>query len=186
MFSTPLFNGERIRLTSIRSTDAATIKQWYENSEFVRMYDARPAAPRSEERLRAIFNEPHGNEAYFFAIRTQYNDDLIGMIDLDSIQWNNRVAWMSIAIGDARNHGQGYGREAIQLMLHFGFRELNLHRIQLTVFSYNERAIRLYESLGFTREGVYREALHREGQRWDMYLYGILSHEAGLPPSDAT
>ena len=71
----------------------------------------------------------------------------------------------------------GYGREAIELTLKFAFHELNLHRIQLTVFSYNERAIALYESFGFKREGVFREHLQRDGRRYDMYLFGLLRHE---------
>ncbi len=73
--------------------------------------------------------------------------------------------------------GQGYGYEAMVLALNFAFNELNLHRLQLTVYSYNERAIHLYERLGFQREGVYREFLLRDGQYHDMYQYGILSHE---------
>ncbi|MCZ7546462.1 MAG: GNAT family N-acetyltransferase [Anaerolineae bacterium] len=73
--------------------------------------------------------------------------------------------------------GQGYGRAAIALALAFAFDELNLHRVQLTVFSYNTRAIALYEGLGFRREGVYREFLHRDGARHDMLLYGLLARE---------
>jgi RimJ/RimL family protein N-acetyltransferase len=49
--------------------------------------------------------------------------------------------------------------------------------VQLTVFSYNLRAIALYEKIGFKREGVYRECLHRDGRRHDMILYGILRPE---------
>jgi len=45
------------------------------------------------------------------------------------------------------------------------------------VFSYNQRAIALYEKLGFRREGIFREHLERDGTRFDMYLYGILRPE---------
>jgi len=55
--------------------------------------------------------------------------------------------------------------------------ELNLHRLCLTVFSYNEAAIALYRQLGFRHEGTYREHLQRDGQRHDMHLYGILRRE---------
>jgi RimJ/RimL family protein N-acetyltransferase len=55
--------------------------------------------------------------------------------------------------------GKGYGYEAMQLVLRFAFDELNLHRVQLTVFSYNERVIVLYEKLGFQHKGKYREYL---------------------------
>ena len=54
---------------------------------------------------------------------------------------------------------------------------LNLHRVFLTVFSYNTAAIAMYEKLGFTREGAYREHLQRDGQRFDRVVYGILREE---------
>jgi RimJ/RimL family protein N-acetyltransferase len=84
---------------------------------------------------------------------------------------------MSIGLGDSANWGKGYGNEATRLALGFAFNELNLHRVQLTVFDYNSRAIHLYEKLGFQQEGIYREFLQRDGRRFDMYLYGLLRHE---------
>ena len=80
----------------------------------------------------------------------------------------------------------------MRLLLDYAFGELNLHRFQLTVFAYNERASALYEKLGFVREGVFREFLLRDGTRYDMYLYGLLRREwetfarmwmSGLPGS---
>ena len=104
-------------------------------------------------------------------------DDLLGFVELNDIFWPHRHTWVSIAIGDAANQGQGYGAEALGLALQFAFQELNLHRVQLTVFSYNQRAIALYEKLGFRREGIFREHLERDGTRFDMYLYGMLRPE---------
>ena len=87
------------------------------------------------------------------------------------------IGWVAIAFGDEANRGKGYGYEAMQLLLKFAFHELNLHRVQLTVFEYNIRAIRLYEKMGFVREGTQREFLQRDGRRYDMYFYGLLVHE---------
>jgi RimJ/RimL family protein N-acetyltransferase len=84
---------------------------------------------------------------------------------------------VSIGLGDRGNWGKGFGWDAMTLLLKFAFHELNLYRVQLTVFSYNERARSLYERLGFTREGVFREHLARDGSRHDMILYGMLRSE---------
>jgi RimJ/RimL family protein N-acetyltransferase len=62
-------------------------------------------------------------------------------------------------------------------MLNYAFNELNLYRIQLDVLSYNERAIRVYENLGFRREGTFREFGERDRERYDLYLYGLLIDE---------
>ncbi|MEP7191056.1 MAG: GNAT family protein, partial [Roseiflexaceae bacterium] len=110
-------------------------------------------------------------------VRLLDGDELLGIVELDSILWPHRHTWVSIAIGEATNQGHGYGAEALGLALQFAFQELNLHRVQLTVFSYNQRAIALYEKLGFQREGIFREHLERDGTRFDMYLYGILRPE---------
>ncbi len=176
---TPMFTGSLIRLTGLRPEDARVFARWYENSDFSRLYDYAPAYPRSERRVSQYFNETEENRStsFPFAIRPLYSDEFIGYIDIDGIMWNHRTGWMSIAIGEPVNRGRGYGREAMMLVLKFAFHELNLHRLQLTVFSYNTSAIHLYESLGFVREGVQREALHREGERYDMLLYGILARE---------
>lgn len=179
MVDTSLFNGPRIRLTALRPDDVQTWVRWHEDAEFGRMLDSNPAYPRSQSRVRAFLDDAdkHRDNTFAFAIRPLYSDDLIGYVELDGIQWNTRVAWLAIGIGDANNRGLGYGHEAMLLTLRFAFHELNLHRVQLTVFEYNARAIALYERLGFRREGVYREALQRDGKRFDMILYGILSHE---------
>jgi RimJ/RimL family protein N-acetyltransferase len=174
----PLFIGDRIRLNAFRPDDAQVLHRWYQDSEFVRLFDGAPAAPRSEHQLtRWIEDEDRNRESYLFAIRTLDTDALIGLVHLDYIQWNHGVSWLAIGIGEAAYRGYGYGYEAMRLTLQFAFHEINLHRVQLTVFSYNTHAIRLYEKLGFKREGIFREAVHRDGQRHHMILYGILRHE---------
>jgi RimJ/RimL family protein N-acetyltransferase len=179
MVDTTLFYGPRVRLTALKPEDAEAWARWYEDVEFARMFDSTPAFPRSQNRLRAYLDDldKRRDTTFVFAIRPLYADDIIGYCELDGVQWNNRSAWLAIAIGDPNHRGVGYGTEALLLLLRFAFHELNLHRVQLTVFQYNTRAIAVYERLGFQREGNYRDALLRDGKRFDMYLYGILSHE---------
>lgn len=174
-----LFYGERVRLTALRADDTQTVMGWYDDGDFARMFDSSPAYPRSEQSIRRWLDDAgkSRDNAYAFAIRLLYSDDMIGYIDISDIMWNNRTAWMAIGIGDPAHRGKGYGYEAMLLALRFCFHEINLHRVQLTVFSYNTRGQRLYERLGFQREGVFREALLRDNTRHDMLLYGLLAHE---------
>jgi RimJ/RimL family protein N-acetyltransferase len=65
----------------------------------------------------------------------------------------------------------------MKLVLRYAFLELNLRRVTLNVFEYNERAIRSYEKAGFRLEGSQRQAIQREGRRWDMVYMGILREE---------
>ncbi len=175
---TTLFDGARVRLTALRPDDAKTMAHWYEDGKFGRFFDTNPAAPRTESAVsKWLDSSERDKDSFALAIRLLYSDDLIGYIDVDGIQWTHRCGWLAMAIGDPANRRKGYGAEALALMLHFAFYELNLHRLQLTVFSYNEGAIKLYEKIGFTREGSFREYLLRDGKRYDMFLYGLLASE---------
>jgi RimJ/RimL family protein N-acetyltransferase len=171
-----LLTGRRIRLTAVKPEDSAVLTQWYEDNLFARQLDGSVAYPRREAQVNRWLSEERGKDSFMFAIRPLDEETLLGYADLDGILWHHGVSWMSIGIGPAHQN-QGYGHEALQLLLEFAFHELNLFRVQLTVFEYNERALHLYEKLGFVREGVFREALHRDGKRYHMYLYGILRHE---------
>ena len=178
MTPTRLLHGAKVRLTALCEDDAAAIACWDEDTQFLRLYDARPARPRSEAEIAQRLNKMRDNERTIaFGIRPSNTDELIGTLELDGILWAHGVCSMSIAIGDRGNWGRGYGYEAAQLGLTFAFDELNLHRVTVTVFSYNQRSIALFEKLGFQREGAFREFLQRDGERHDMLLYGLLRRE---------
>ncbi len=65
----------------------------------------------------------------------------------------------------------------MKLLLHYAFGTINLHRVELAVFSFNERAIRSYEKLGFQREGVQREVLYYDYEYHDAISMSILARE---------
>ena len=170
--------GQHVRLTAVTKQDAPALARWHDDAGFLRLLNASAAKPQTQDDVTKWLEEaqkaPNG---YLFAIRPRDGEGLLGFVEVDGILWNHGVGWLGIGIGEREHWGQGIGGEAMRLALNFAFNELNLHRIQLTVFAYNERAIALYEKLGFVREGVYREALHRDGQRYDMILYGLLRRE---------
>ena len=173
-----ILQGPRVRLTALNVGDAPLLAPWYADAGFMRLFAAVPANPKTEAELKQWLEERHKDPTgYIFGIRPLESDELLGFIELDEILWPHQVGGISIAIGDARHQGKGYGREAMELVLRFAFTELNLYRLQLTAFSYNERAIALYEKLGFRREGVFREFLQRDGRRHDMILFGLLRSE---------
>ena len=91
--------------------------------------------------------------------------------------WAHGEGWVGIGLGERDYWGNGYGTDAMRLMLRFAFDELNLWRVSLGVFAYNPRAIRSYEKAGFRREGLVRGDCRRDGQRWDSVFMGILRDE---------
>lgn len=102
---------------------------------------------------------------------------MIGDIALQDIDSTNRNANIRVNISEEENQGRGYGSEAMELMLGYAFGVLNLHRIELNVFNYNDRALHVYEKLGFMQEGVQREALFYDHQYHDSIMMSILEDD---------
>jgi len=173
-----LLVGEKIKLTSINEGDVLEIQKWHNDVSFMRNYDMVSATPKYFDDVTEMISDIRKcNTAYIFAVKTLVKQEIIGVTGFENISWNNGTALIYIGIGEEKYRGCGHGKAALKLTLEFGFEELNFHRIYLTVLDYNEPAIKLYEKLGFKREGVYREFIHRDGRRYDMYLYGILRPE---------
>jgi RimJ/RimL family protein N-acetyltransferase len=179
--STDLFTGQLVRLGSENPQMLAeNFSRWNQDSEYSRLLDSEPARLWSVRKNKEWFEEEPkaGTPDYFlFTILTLAEDKLIGFIAFEGINWTNRDTYVAIGIGEREYWGKGYGTEAMRLMLRYGFTELNLHRVALTVYEYNSRGIRSYEKCGFKHEGRIREFILRDGKRWDMLHMGILRQE---------
>jgi diamine N-acetyltransferase len=101
----------------------------------------------------------------------------IGSISLMKINQREQNAELGIMIGDKTRWGQGFGREAIQLLLPFGFTTLNLHRIYLRVDASHTAAISCYTHCGFIEEGRLRETVFRQGRFEDQLIMSVLRSE---------
>ncbi|MGP4061860.1 GNAT family N-acetyltransferase [Halobacillus sp. H74] len=107
----------------------------------------------------------------------QETDQLIGDIAMLEIDQQNRKAIVRISIFDKDFWGDGYGTEAMSLLLEFGFEIMNLNRIGLDVFAYNKRGMQSYKKLGFIEEGRIREDLFYNGAYHDSILMGVKRDE---------
>ena len=172
-----LLTGKQLKLGPLREKDLDILARWYEDTDFLRFYDFHPATPRTRIQLEEIYKSGGSDEFIPLAIRKNADDEMIGLTEIDGISYSNRFAWISIGLGASTERGRGYGFEALSLAIDFAFNEINLERLQLNVISYNTAGIKLYEKLGFKKEGIYREAVLRDGVRSDLYLYGLLRRE---------
>lgn len=105
------------------------------------------------------------------------SNKLIGTIGIEKINWINRNAVLGIFIGDEEYRNNGYGTEAIKLILEYGFKYLNLHAIRLELLSINERAHKCYLKCGFKDAGRIREGAFINGKYYDKLHMDILENE---------
>ncbi|MBB4826752.1 RimJ/RimL family protein N-acetyltransferase [Sporosarcina luteola] len=173
-----MFQTKRVRLRKMEVEDILTYHRWRNDMEV--MISTNPAldlysSQETEEFVNGVILGSTDGKSYMIVDRL--SDQTIGITSLIHIDMKNRNAECIIDIGEKEFHGKGYGREALTLLLDYAFQEMNLHRVSLRVFSFNKKAISLYEKIGFQHEGASREALFRNGGWHDICHMGILQDE---------
>ena len=179
----PLFESERVCLAPIdHEKDAEIESGWTHDANYLRLLSADAARPLSpaqvKKKYEAIEKDMEENKnLFYFTIRMRSDDRLIGFAKLYWIEWSNGVGKVQLGIGAETNRRQSYGSEALQMLLRYAFAELNLHRLTADIPEYNVGARKLFEKFGFVQEVRRRQALNRDGQRWDFLHLGILHSE---------
>ena len=115
------------------------------------------------------------DDRHDFAITRPGDPTYLGEVVLMDIDPLNRSGHFRIALAHESLFGQGLGTAATQRVVDFGFDDVGLHRIELEVYAFNERARHVYEALGFSVEGVKRDALWQDGEFHDAIVMSILS-----------
>lgn len=164
----------QVRLRALLKEDAELLYKWIIDRELMILNS--PYHPVSETDHEAWVEQmmKKSSDLVIFVIEEIKNNRAIGTCQLLNINWLHRSAELQIRIGDISHQGKGYGSEAVQLLIDFGFKDLNLHRIYLHVFATNNRAIRVYEKCGFSREGTLKEAAFIDGEWVDIQVMGLI------------
>ena len=135
-----------------------------ENSDFIGQYNL--------ERHKKVINDV--NE-YHLSIFDKSDNYLVGHIILAGFSDpNDSIEFRRIVIS---RKGNGFGRDAIKLTKSLCFQHHNKHRLWLDVLSENERAIKLYESEGFLKEGLLRDSVKQGNIFKSVWIMSILSKD---------
>ena len=171
--------GDRIYLSPRGASDEEIEKF----TEWMNDFQVTDYINKSEQIMTAIGekewleNNARKNENKNFNIIDLNSNKLIGAIGLEKFNWTSRNAVLGIFIGDKNYRNNGYGTEAIKLLLEFGFKYLNLHSIRLSLLSVNERAHKCYLKCGFKDAGKSREEIFLNGKYYDKLYMDILEGE---------
>lgn len=169
-------SGSRVYLAPMEVEDAPLYVRWLNDPEisvYLNAFNVTIGLEREKEFLAQSLKEQRPE----FGIRLVADDTLIGNCGIVNIDTVNRKAEIGIFIGEQDLLGQGYGREAVMLLLDYGFNILNLNNIYLRPYAFNTRAIRCYEACGFQVAGRLREAKIINGQKYDEVWMDILASE---------
>jgi RimJ/RimL family protein N-acetyltransferase len=172
----PFLIGRSVYLRPLEREDAALVQPWMNDPDVNRTM--RTHGPLSLCAEQAYIDKLLQNEHACTAVIVRRDvDQAIGLCGLHQIDFQQRHCIFGITIGDKDAWGMGFGTEATFLMVQHAFETMNLNRVALQVYEYNQRGLRAYEKVGFRKEGVLRQENYREGRYWDTILMAMLRQE---------
>ena len=167
--------GERIYLSPRNAEDVEQFTEWMNDFE-VTDYIGRTSQMISLSGEKE-FLEKNANPESTFVIVDLKDDVMVGTVSLEKINRVDSKATLGIFIGRSEYRSKGYGAEAINLILDFGFNYMNLNSINLTVLDCNERAKACYKKCGFKETGRERQGKFVNGKYYDAIMMDILREE---------
>ncbi|HUP65512.1 MAG TPA: GNAT family protein [Thermoanaerobaculia bacterium] len=165
--------GEQVILRALDSDDLDRCYRWMNDPQIVRTLKSRYPIPIFreaewlEEAVRGAGDQRH------FAVERRDNREHIGNASIHDIDWVSRRAEFGLFIGEPSAWNRGFGGDAIRTLVRFAFDEMNLRKLRIDVFGYNERARHLLESNGFVNEGKLTGEFYRDGNYHDIVIYSI-------------
>ena len=165
-----------MKLRPLVREDLILLQKWLEDAE-IRGLIGEVAAMSTADSEQFLEKVRTDTERAWFMMVVKENNRVIGEAGLLRMDRAWRTADISVIIWEREEWGKGYGREAVLLLLDYAFRHLNFHRVAIGVVSFNERALRFWEKLGFRREGVQRDGYYHGGKYHDFILMSILENE---------
>lgn len=116
-------------------------------------------------------------KSMIFSAKNDVSNENLGHIQLLGIDQVNMSARIGRVLVEKKSRNRGIGLKMINSILDIAFNDLNLHRVDLGVFSFNESAIACYKKAGFIIEGTFRECRKINGQYWSLVNMSILENE---------
>jgi RimJ/RimL family protein N-acetyltransferase len=172
-----MLRGEQVSLRPVAASDLPIIRRWFDDPETMAFW----ANPRPFVTEREFESDLAGRFATFdlagYFMILDPDGKPIGRIDYEDVDVRAGSASLGILIGEADARGKGYGPDAMRALLVHLFRDRNLHRVDLTVLAWNQRAIRAYRRIGFVDEGVLRDHRYADGHYVNELQMSILCAE---------
>lgn len=166
-------HGEKINLRTVEEEDVEFLRDNINKKEVRKHLTAKKPINLNQEQE---FYEEIISSDNDVQLAICVENEMVGIVSLEDIEKDISTADIGIWVSP-ENQKNGYGTEAAKLITDYGFKELNYHRIFARTDEENEKSKRVWEKLGFKKEGELREQTFRNGEFKDIWIYGVLEHE---------
>jgi RimJ/RimL family protein N-acetyltransferase len=172
-------NDDLVELRPHTPASLEPLLRWENDAEIQRLSDgAIRTFSREEVAAKLERWMRRSDDIVHLAIGLAGHAQPIGYLHLALIERAQRRCRLGIVIGEKDRWGRGYGHRAVAQAADYAFDVLDLDRITAEVLADNPRSVRLFESVGFVREGAMREYARRGGgERVDELIFGLLRRD---------
>jgi len=173
-----LLKGKLVRLREYKQSDVELAYKYMNDPEvLLNLGNGIPYPMILEKEQEWFDSQIKSKDTYSFAIESLEDGIYIGGCGINWYDWKNGTAEIGIFIGNQQFREKGYGTDAMKVLIDFIFNQTNINRIQLSTYSFNERAYKTYLKCGFKEEGRLRQRIFRNGKYHDEILMGLLREE---------
>lgn len=174
----PVIDTKRLKLRPLSYEDTEVIYRIFSDREVTRFWGHNTLKNKSEAKrfIKQTITGAEDESLLEWGVVEKDSHALIGVCAYSGWDREHKRAEIGFALQKDR-WGQGYMTELMHTFIPFGFRRLQLLRIEADVDPRNKASIRLLEKFGFQREGLLRERYHINGEAQDALFYGLLKHE---------
>lgn len=167
--------GEKLILRQGHEKDIFYLINWYSDKELNKLAGWAEGKPNIHA-LKQNISKGFGYDPMNLIIETKEGKP-IGTIQLYNFDELNQSCKLGIRIGDREYWGKGYGEDAINTILNYAFYKLDIYRVSLKLYEYNDRASNCYIKCGFRKEGKTRKSAYIDGKFYDEIIMGILKSD---------
>ena len=170
-----------LRLRPLQAADCDRLLSWVDSEDALYQWSGTRSFtwPLDRGQLLRDLALHTGSERELFAA-VDGGGDMVGHVSLDVTPHHRLANIGRVAISPDRR-GSGLGTALMRETVRHGFDELDLHRLQLTVYTFNTAAIACYRSVGFVVEGLARDSTRGSTEYWDGLTMSLLEPDYRQP-----
>lgn len=169
----------RVYLRALELDDYVLINKWRSDPTISKYLGGNVFFVSSERERKSIENKiQDDSKNIYLSICDTNTNQLIGYTSINNLDLRNRKAeWGGTLIGDTNFLGKGLGKEASALMLRFLFDQYPIHKCYAYCLQEHPATLKLFDSLGFVKDGILRDEVFKNGEFKNILLFSILREE---------
>jgi RimJ/RimL family protein N-acetyltransferase len=166
-------------LRALKETDAIQYERWINDPDTNQWRGLHLPMTKIEAQVWIEKQMTSSKENFTLAVSVPAaeGEKTIGLIGLRNICYRSRRAELWIYLGDKNYWGKGFGQKAMTRLCQEAFLEMNLIRVWLECDPGHKSAVRCYQNVGFTQEGIMRKGYFRHGEYRDTSIMSFLQDE---------